>query len=196
MSRWEAVLRRRGYFLLALAVLLADQASKVAAHAALRGRSPLVVVPGAVNLWYSRNPGGLFGYFRDWDDPWRTLLLTLLPLGAIALIFGFIVRGEVHDRVTLAGLALILGGAVGNLIDRILRGEVVDFIDVYAAHPRLAEPLVRWFDTAHWPTFNVADSAIVVGAGLLLLDLVRPRRAAGERQPGGVDSTAPRCSRS
>jgi signal peptidase II len=187
MSLLHAVLRRRGYFFLALAVLAADQITKIAAHRWLRDRGPVAVIPDLFNLWYSRNPGGLFGYFREWEDPWRTLLLTLLPLGAIALITGFIVRGEAQDRATLTGLGLILGGASGNLVDRLFRGEVVDFLDVYVAHPGLADRLVRGFGTAHWPTFNVADSAIVVGAGLLLLDLVRPRRGpAPAAERGGA----------
>jgi signal peptidase II len=166
--------RRRIYFLIALVVLLVDQATKILVHAYLRGKGPVDVVPGFFSLWYSRNPGGLFGYFRDWGDPWRTALLTLLPGVAVVLIGSFLARSRETDPVTLGGLGLILGGAVGNLIDRIFRGEVVDFLDVYVAPSRLADFLVGWFGTAHWPTFNVADSAIVVGAGCLLLRIVRP----------------------
>ena len=81
-------------------------------------------------------------------------------------------QGE--DRRTLFGLSLILGGAVGNLIDRAVRGEVVDFLDVYVSPPRLADWFVGTFGTAHWPTFNVADSAIVTGACLLFWTIVRP----------------------
>jgi signal peptidase II len=78
--------------------------------------------------------------------------------------------------LTLFGLALVLGGAVGNLIDRLFRGEVIDFLDVYASSPRLAGWLLEKFGTAHWPTFNFADSAIVCGALLLALSIVRPQR--------------------
>jgi signal peptidase II len=180
MTLTEALRERRGYFLIALAVLVVDQATKILAHAYLPGRGQVEIVPNFFNLWYSRNPGGLFGYFRDWDGPWRTVLLTLLPLIAIGLIAGFIARTDETDRPTLLGLALILGGAIGNLIDRILRGEVVDFLDVYAAHPALADRLVGWFGTAHWPTFNVADSGIVVGACLLVLSVFRPQRSAAD----------------
>jgi len=180
MSLKAALRERRGYFLIALAVLGLDQTTKILAHAYLRDRGMVEIIPDFFNLWYSRNPGGLFGYFRDWDGPWRTILLTLLPLVAIGLIAGFITRTDETDRPTLLGLALILGGAVGNLIDRIFRGEVVDFLDVYAAHPGLADPLVRWFGTAHWPTFNIADSGIVVGACLLLLTVFRSQPAAAD----------------
>jgi signal peptidase II len=165
----DSLAARGGYLVVTVGVVLLDQATKVLAHRFLRGRDAVEVVPGCFNLWYSRNAGGLFGWFREWNDPWRTLLLTLLPIAAIAFILRFLLHSPDEGRPSLLGLALILGGAVGNLIDRVLRGEVVDFLDVYAGHAPIATRLVRWFGTAHWPTFNVADSAIVVGAGLLLL---------------------------
>jgi len=168
LGRWLAV---------ATVVVAVDQATKVAAHAWLRGREPIEVVPDLFNLVYSRNPGGLFGYFGGLADPWRTALLTVLPVLAVGMIVMFLARGTDLYRATRFGLALILGGAVGNLIDRVVRGEVVDFLDVYAGAPALADPLVRWFGTAHWPTFNVADSCIVVGACLLVLDMLRPAPA-------------------
>ena len=101
------------------------------------------------------------------------LLLTALPVVAIALLALFLARGQDLGRSSAVALGLILGGATGNLVDRLLRGEVVDFFDAYVATPSVAEWLVRTFGTSHWPTFNVADSAIVVGAALLLLDMVR-----------------------
>jgi signal peptidase II len=182
---------RRGYFLLSLAVLVADQASKLAAHQYLRGRAAVEIIPNFFSLWYSRNPGGLFGSFRDWAGPTRFTLLTLLPIVAIVLIASFLARNRASDRPTLFGLALILGGAGGNLIDRLLRGEVIDFLDVYVTSSRLAEWLVARFGTSHWPTFNVADSSIVVGACLLLLSIVRPQRTPlsddshGSSRPAG-----------
>jgi signal peptidase II len=181
MSFFTALRARRGYFLIALVILFFDQLTKILAHAYLSPRGPVAIVDGLFNLDYSRNPGGLFGYFSDLADPWRTGLLTLFPLVAIGLIVAFLVTAAQADRVTMLGLGLILGGAVGNLLDRLFRGEVVDFLDVYVSAPRLADWLVSRFGTAHWPTFNVADSAIVCGAGLLLLDMLRPRaRPAAE----------------
>jgi len=112
----------------------------------------------------------------------------LIPLLAVFLIAGFLARGEATDRPTLLGLGLILGGAVGNLIDRLLRGEVVDFLDVYAGSPALADWFIRRFGTAHWPTFNIADSAIVTGACLLLLSIVRPQKTPAPEGP--AESTA------
>lgn len=173
MSLRGSLLVRWPYFALAAAVLGLDQLTKLLAEGRLRGEPAVELIPGFLNLAYSRNPGGLFGYFGDLPDPWRLLLLTALPLVAIVLIGSFIIRADETHRTTRLGLGLILGGAVGNLIDRVARGEVIDFIDVYASSPGLADWLVRQFGTAHWPTFNVADSSIVVGACLLVLDMFR-----------------------
>jgi signal peptidase II len=187
MSFLRALTGRWPYFVIAGVVLALDQVTKVMAHANLRGAAVVEVIPGFFNLAYSRNRGGLFGYFSTLTDPWRTILLTLLPLVAVGLITMFIVRAEQTHRATRVGLGLILGGAVGNLIDRVFRGEVIDFLDVYASSQGLADWLIKTFGTAHWPTFNIADSAIVVGAGLLILDLFRPEPAAETTSP---ESTA------
>ncbi|HXV75228.1 MAG TPA: signal peptidase II [Candidatus Polarisedimenticolaceae bacterium] len=178
MSRLSAVRARWPYFAVAVGVVALDQLTKVLAHAYLRVSSAVVIVPGCFNLSYSRNRGGLFGYFSELGSTWRVLLLTVLPVVAIALIGTFIVRTEPAHRSTRVGLGLILGGAVGNLIDRLVRGEVVDFLDVYVSSTGAAGWLVERFGTAHWPTFNLADSAIVVGAGLLILDMFRGQPAS------------------
>lgn len=178
MSLAGAFAARRGYFAAAAVVVVLDQAAKLLADAFVRGRGAIEVIPGFLNLWYSRNRGGLFGSFAALDDPWRALLLTGFPILAIGAIALFLAKTDEPDRSTLFGLALILGGATGNLVDRVLRGSVVDFLDVYASHPKLAAWLMGRFGTVHWPTFNLADSAIVVGACLLVLDVVRPERKA------------------
>ena len=173
------------YFVIAGVVLLLDQATKHLAHSHLRDSGPVSVIPDIFSLWYSRNAGGLFGSFRDLGDPWRVALLTLLPTVAVGLIAYFLARGGETDRITLTALGLILGGALGNLIDRVFRGEVIDFLDVYVSSPELAGQLVDWFGTAHWPTFNLADSAIVVGACFLVYRILRPY------PPGHTGAAAP-----
>lgn len=183
MTRAGSFAARRWYYALSLAIVLVDQFSKVLVHELLRGRAALEVIPGFFNLAYSRNRGGLFGYFAQLSDPWRALLLTLLPLLAIVLVTLFIARGRDMDRPSLLGLALILGGAVGNLIDRLFRGEVVDFLDVHAGSGGLADWLTARLGTSHWPTFNVADSAIVVGALLLAFSMTRPGAPAAGAEP-------------
>lgn len=176
---------RKYYFLSSAVVLFVDQVTKILADSLLKGRAPVEIIPGFLNLWYSRNRGGLFGFFGNYDEPWRTALLTLFPLIAIVAIALFLAKTDEPDRSTLFGLAMILGGAAGNLIDRIFRGEVVDFLDVYASSRSLADWLISQFGTNHWPTFNIADSAIVVGACLLILDILRPdrKKAAAVESP-------------
>jgi signal peptidase II len=174
---------RRNYFFVSAAVFAVDQVSKIAAEAWLRSGPPVQVVPGFLNLAYSRNRGGLFGYFSTLDDPWRFALLTFFPALAIVMIALFLAKTQEPDRATLFGLALILGGASGNLLDRVVRGEVVDFLDAYASWRPLEAWCLERFGTAHWPTFNVADSAIVTGALLLVLDVVRPSRRVEVGEP-------------
>ena len=174
MTLREAFLARRGYFLVSASVIAVDQLTKLAADVWLRPAVRVAIIPGFLNLWYSRNRGGLFGLFHDLHDPFRVLLLTGLPLVAILAIAVFLAKTDEPDRSTLFGLALVLGGAIGNLIDRTARGEVVDFLDVYASHSGIAAWCVEKFGQSHWPTFNVADSAIVAGSALLVLDVLRP----------------------
>jgi signal peptidase II len=175
-----ADLPRRGYFLLSALIVSIDQITKVIAERALSARGPLDVIPGMFAFSLTHNKGGLFGYFAQLSAPWRSILLTALPLVAVLVIGWFLARSDKVDRRTLWGLGLILGGAVGNLIDRIVRGEVVDFLDVYVSHSRISEWLIATFGTTHWPTFNVADSTIVVGASILFLTILRPGPAASE----------------
>lgn len=176
MSLRDDFRNRRPYFLAAAAAVLLDQASKLAAVAWLKNEGQVPVIPGFLNLWFSTNRGGLFGYFGNLDEPFRTALLVGMPLLFVVGMVLFLARTDEPDRSTLFGLAMMLGGAAGNLIDRIARGEVVDFLDVYASHPRMAAFFQDKFNTVHWPTFNVADSAIVVGAVLLVIDVFRPTK--------------------
>ena len=116
------------------------------------------IIPGVFNLIHAKNPGAAFGLFSDSPAPWKTAVLivtsSLLLLGAVGIVW----RSRRLDWKASVGMALILGGAVSNLVDRIRLGRVVDFLDVY-------------YRSYHWPTFNVADSAIVVGAAFLILQV-------------------------
>jgi signal peptidase II len=107
-----------------------------------------------------------FGIFNDSTSQWSTALLIVASLAAVAAVSAMLWKAERMDTRSLLGLALILGGAAGNVFDRIVSGRVTDFLLLYVRD---------W----QWPTFNVADSAIVIGSGLLLLDLLRskPQRA-------------------
>jgi signal peptidase II len=123
------------------------------------------VIPGFFEIVHSQNRGVAFGMFNDSTSEWRTLLLVIGSIAAVVVISGMLWKAERLDRKTVWGCALILGGAAGNLLDRLLWGQVTDFLLFHVGEYQ-------------WPTFNVADSAIVIGSGLLLLDLVRAKRQA------------------
>ena len=162
---------------IALGWFALDQATKLWTVASL-DRS-VVVVPGLFRLSRSDNAGALFGIMADWPDAARLLLLTLLPLLAIAVIVAILLRTPEQNGIARIGLALILGGALGNVTDRVVRGFVIDFIDLHWSHEPISGFLIRTFGTNRWPTFNVADTGLTCGATLLLADLFRRRSADG-----------------
>jgi signal peptidase II len=162
--------RGRALFVaLAASVLVLDQASKALMTSWLAPRGRVEVIPGLFDLTYVLNTGAVFGLFRSLDGAWRGLILTLVPLAAMALVLALAARTPAHRLAPLSALGLILGGAVGNLLDRLRLGAVVDFLDIYIGRH-------------HWPAFNVADSAICIGVGVLLIEMWRPPppRGTGE----------------
>ncbi len=183
---------RRYEFALAGTWLVADQLTKLWAG---NITIPIEIVPGWFRFALSHNRGALFGMLGTIADPWRTLILTGLPLLAIVGIVGLILRTPPAEAYARTGLSLILGGAVGNVLDRVVYGHVVDFIDVYSTWPPLMDRLIDWFGTNRWPTFNVADMGLVCGAALLLYEIFfrrsgAPKGAADSAPPGGVEPAA------
>ena len=123
-----------------------------------------VVIPGFLNLTYLTNTGAAFGMLAGQPTLWRQLFFVGVALVALVAIFFLHKRIASESRWYTVSLALIAGGAVGNLIDRVRLGSVVDFLDVYLT-------------THHWPAFNVADSAITVGVGIfLVVNFVQSRK--------------------
>lgn len=170
---------RIAWALVSAAVLAGDWLTKAQVRRLLPLHESITVMPGFVNLTHVTNRGALFGMMHDLPDPWRSAIFTLVPLLAIVLILGFQARTPSAARLAHAGLALILGGAAGNLADRLRFGHVTDFVDVYVgAH--------------HWPAFNLADSSICVGVTLLILDLLRHGSRPGEAGEAAETSHVPR----
>lgn len=157
-----------------VAVVVLDQVTKNLVMTRMTLYSSVPVIPGVFHLTLITNTGALFGLFRDFAQPARSLLFTMVPLLAIVLIIVFQYRTSMNDVIAQTGLALILGGAVGNLVDRVRFGYVIDFLDVFIGEH-------------HWPAFNVADSSICVGVSLLFIDLMRrgPRAGPADAHPGG-----------
>ena len=143
------------------AVIALDQLTKYLVVQRFRLHESVQVIAGFFDLTYVRNPGAAFGFLAGAQGMWRGIFFITVSIVALAVII-VLVR-QTRDRLSLIALALIGGGAVGNLIDRVRFGEVVDFIDWY-------------YRTYHWPTFNIADSAISFGVGLLAIDMLFVRR--------------------
>ena len=137
-------------------VIVLDQITKYIADSNLDLRVPVEVFLG-LNMTLCYNKGAAFSFLSNAGGWQRWFLMAISFVLSIVLVFWL--RNVDKNRKSLAwGLALILGGAIGNLIDRTLYGYVIEFIDVY-------------YDYWHWPAFNIADSAITIGAGLLILDM-------------------------
>lgn len=148
--------------LIVVGVVTLDQATKSMVTSRLTLGQSIEVIPDLLHLTLVRNSGMAFGLLSRSDVPYKTVLVTLLSLGALAAVVYYALLSTRSETLTRFGLAFILGGAVGNIIDRIRLGYVVDFVDVF-------------YRGAHWPAFNVADSCICVGVGLLILDSFRHR---------------------
>jgi signal peptidase II len=157
--------RRLIAFTAAAAVFALDRATKLLVEARLSFFDTYRIIPGFFDIVRSQNRGVAFGIFNDSTSPWSTVLLIAASLIAVAAVSAMLWKADRLDTRSLWGFSLILGGAAGNVYDRIVSGRVTDFLLVY---------IRDW----QWPTFNIADSAIVIGSGLLLLDLLRkPQRA-------------------
>jgi signal peptidase II len=146
------------YAAIAVVILAADQLTKKMVQASIPPQAVIPVVPHFFNLTHTQNSGAAFGLFSASSSPWKTTLLILVSGALLVTVIGIVWRSRMQWE-SAVGLSLILGGASSNLLDRILRGQVVDFLDFY-------------FRGYHWFTFNLADSAIVVGAGFLILKMV------------------------
>ena len=140
-------------------VVALDQVTKALVRAWLPLYESVSIVPQLLDFTHVRNTGAAFGLLNAVDIPFKPLLMSGIALAALVAIGVFAVRTSPTEPLARLGLALVFGGATGNLIDRVTAGYVVDFVDVY------------WSDWHFW-AFNVADAAITVGACLLILDTV------------------------
>lgn len=167
--------------------LLADVLSKAWAEIALTERaltgSPIVLIEDHLALALAYNPGGAWGLLQNADETIRRPFFFMVSVVAIAFIVSLYGRLGRSQWALRWGLPLVLGGALGNLSDRITRNSVIDFIDYRAEWVRRINELVAsgvnsWGVTDHWPTFNVADISICIGVGLMAVDMVTSRRGA------------------
>jgi signal peptidase II len=143
---------------LAAAILAADRASKYAVESLTSEGFRRVLIPGFAALVHSRNSGMAFGLFGDGGARWFPAILLPVAGFVVLLLAWILFAGRVSTALSGAGLALLAGGAAGNLLDRLLHGNVTDFVELHAGN-------------FYWPAFNAADSAITIGAIFLLIEM-------------------------
>ena len=151
------------------AVVVLDRITKHLVEKFIPLDSAIDVIPNCFWLVHFENPGGAFNFFAESTSPWRAPALILISAAALVIIAILLWKDRAPSIRTI-GLALIAGGALGNLWDRLITGRVTDFLDFYLG-------------THHWPAFNAADSAIVIGAGMLLTRLLRPELRKSPSSP-------------
>jgi signal peptidase II len=159
---------RKFHFLIALFVVLLDRATKWAVAKNISLHDSIQLIPHVFSLTHVENRGAAFGLFAESPSQWKIGMLILFSVIAMIIVSTLLWRSGHAMTTTGVGLSLILGGAIGNLWDRLVSGRVVDFLLVYIG-------------SYQWPAFNAADSAIVVGAGLLVYEIMFDKSPAQEK---------------
>ena len=144
-------------FLLIITIIAIDQGTKYLVQLRMRLGESICIIPGFFNLVYAMNPGGAFGLWANKSHLFRAFFFFFIAIVAIIILI-FIYFDPSYGMLTRIGIVLLLGGAIGNIIDRIRWRMVVDFLDFY-------------WRSFHWPAFNAADTAISIGIGLFLIEL-------------------------
>jgi signal peptidase II len=161
---------RKYHIIIAASVVLLDQMTKWLVAQRIALHDGVDVVPGFFRLTHVQNQGAAFGLFSDSTSEWKVAMLILFSIAALAVVSALLWKNGNAMNATAIALSLVFGGALGNLWDRVTSGRVIDFLDIY-------------YGSHHWPAFNVADSAIVIGALLLLSEifLAPQEEKAGEQ---------------
>ena len=150
---------RRLEIWLPILIVVLDQLAKAIVRSRLPLQASVTVIPGLMDFTHVRNTGAAFGILNASDFPFKAALIGVIAVAALVGVGMYAASLARHELLARIGLALIIGGATGNLIDRVVVGSVVDFVDVY-------------WRTHHFWAFNVADSAITVGAAVMILDML------------------------
>jgi signal peptidase II len=165
------------YYLAALLIVAIDHITKLIARSNLDSGRMIEIIPGYLRLSYARNTGVAFGLFDTLQSVWKPYILAFLAILALAAIIFYSMRMPRDRNLLQLALALTMGGILGNFLDRIIRGYVIDFIEFH----------IR--EKFYWPNFNVADSAISIGIVLLLIDtFVHPAMEDVSKQKTAADN--------
>jgi signal peptidase II len=160
---------RRYHFLIALFVVAIDRITKIAIARKLALYDSIQVIPGFFRITHTENKGAAFGLFSDSPSQWKVAMLIGFSVIALLVVTSLLWKNSHRMSSTGIGLSLILGGAIGNLWDRLVSRQVVDFLLFYIGRYQ-------------WPVFNLADTAIVIGAGLLVLEILFTKSPASVNQ--------------
>lgn len=150
-------------------VVLFDQITKIIAHRELNQYAPIEVIPNYFNWFLAYNEGAAFSFLAS-AGGWQRWFFIILTVVVSALVIYWMKNLKEDEKTAAVGFALILGGAIGNLIDRVYLGKVIDFIQVH------------YQNIYYWPTFNIADSAITLGAAILIADGIAGSRKTNSEQ--------------
>jgi signal peptidase II len=152
---------RYKYCAVSVLVLLIDYLTKWVVRVKLDPNRPFELLPGFLRFSYWENSGVAFGLFDALTSTWKPYILAAMGVAAVIVILLYSAHMPPERKLMQFSLAIIIGGILGNLVDRIARGSVIDFIEFHI------------YDSFHWPNFNAADSAITIGIALLLIDTVK-----------------------
>ncbi len=158
-------MNRKTRFLLpiSLSIIVLDQITKIWVEKNFKLHESVIVIDGYFSFTYILNPGAAFGFLGNQGETFRMFFFGIVSVIALILLGLFFRDTEKEDTVALTAISMLFGGAIGNMIDRVRLGEVIDFLDFYIGEH-------------HWPAFNVADSAITVGISLLMIHLFFPKK--------------------
>ena len=160
--RWRSNLKKSYIYIIVICVIFLDQITKIYINSNILIHDSFSVIGGLFNITHIRNTGAAFGFLAKVSPMFRFIFLIAVTVAAILLIIYYFWKTGGERMLLNISLSLILGGAVGNLIDRVRLGEVIDFLDFYIG-------------AYHWPAFNVADSAISAGAIILIFEVLKRR---------------------
>jgi signal peptidase II len=163
------------YLLIAAIVVLLDRWTKHLVAQRIALYSHIQIIPGFFQLTHTENTGAAFSLFADSPAPWKTAMLIAFSGIALVVVSILLLKNHHAQLATGVALSLILGGALGNLWDRVARGRVVDFLLLY-------------YKRYQWPVFNLADSAIVIGAGLLVLEILFHKSSVRDDKLSGISN--------
>ena len=149
---------RKYHLIIAALIVVCDRMTKALILQKITLHDSIDVIPGVFRLTHVQNQGAAFGLFADSQSEWKVAMLILFSIAALAVVSALLWKNGNALNATAIALSLVFGGALGNLWDRVVSGRVIDFLDFYVG-------------SHHWPAFNIADSAIVIGALLLLSEI-------------------------